>query len=245
VQKTYRSLGVQTLPKEKRSQSVQVSVLVEAPPSRAASRRSSVSARRSWATSNGSATFRDVNRASEFLVKSSPAPGPVRSRSVSNGSFGHSSTSENGPRSQREFITSPLSQPPRPPAKSFPPHIPERPRGSTPPKAPTPRQISPPKAASPLPGTAPARPSIQTNRHALGNLAKARRQTSNDSSNGSPPSSVGPSSPPDDQPPGWAIPVRKGTRVWDPARGVESFKRGSEEVLARFLKMGSWEENMR
>ena len=37
-------------------------------------------------------------------------------------------------------------------------------------------------------------------------------------------------------------PTRKPGRVWDPARGVELFKRGSEEVLARFLKMGSWEE---
>lgn len=35
---------------------------------------------------------------------------------------------------------------------------------------------------------------------------------------------------------------RKGSRVWDPARGVDVFKRGSEEVLARFLRMGSFEE---
>ncbi|KAG6334951.1 hypothetical protein ID866_4130 [Astraeus odoratus] len=33
--------------------------------------------------------------------------------------------------------------------------------------------------------------------------------------------------------------ARKGSRVWDPARGVEEIKRGSEEVLAKFLKMGS------
>ncbi|EEB97150.1 hypothetical protein MPER_03587 [Moniliophthora perniciosa FA553] len=39
--------------------------------------------------------------------------------------------------------------------------------------------------------------------------------------------------------------LRKSGRVWDPARGVELFKRGSEEVLARFLKMGSWEEGSR
>ncbi|THH33157.1 hypothetical protein EUX98_g1060 [Antrodiella citrinella] len=38
------------------------------------------------------------------------------------------------------------------------------------------------------------------------------------------------------------LPVRKGGRVWDPSRGVDVFKRGSEEVLARFLKMGSFEE---
>jgi len=30
--------------------------------------------------------------------------------------------------------------------------------------------------------------------------------------------------------------------VWDPARGVDVFKRGSEEVLARFLRMGSFDE---
>ncbi|KAF7307070.1 putative glycosyltransferase family 8 protein GLGEN [Mycena indigotica] len=61
-----------------------------------------------------------------------------------------------------------------------------------------------------------------------------------DSSLASPPSSTGPVSPPDGV--GAGLPARKGSRVWDPARGVELFKRGSEEVLARFLKMGSWEE---
>ncbi|KAJ7293144.1 glycogenin [Mycena rebaudengoi] len=51
--------------------------------------------------------------------------------------------------------------------------------------------------------------------------AAVERQISNDGSLTSPPSVAA---------------------VWDPARGVELFKRGSEEVLARFLKMGSWEE---
>ncbi|CAL1694983.1 unnamed protein product [Somion occarium] len=37
-------------------------------------------------------------------------------------------------------------------------------------------------------------------------------------------------------------PSRTGGRVFDPARGVDVFKRGSEEVLARFLRMGSFEE---
>jgi hypothetical protein len=66
------------------------------------------------------------------------------------------------------------------------------------------------------------------------------RQISNDDSLTSPPSSIGPISPPDA--PLVTPPARKGSRVWDPARGVELFKRGSEEVLARFLKMGSWED---
>ncbi|KAK0505629.1 glycogenin [Armillaria luteobubalina] len=68
------------------------------------------------------------------------------------------------------------------------------------------------------------------------------RQLSNDGSSlASPPSSVGPLSPPDSQPVSVTSP-RKPGRVFDPARGVELFKRGSEEVLARFLKMSSWEE---
>ena len=33
--------------------------------------------------------------------------------------------------------------------------------------------------------------------------------------------------------------------AWDPERGVEIFKRKSEEVLARFLRMDSWEEEGR
>jgi len=71
------------------------------------------------------------------------------------------------------------------------------------------------------------------------------RQTSTDSSQESPASSLGPLSPPDGHPIG--SPSRKAGRVWDPARGVELIKRGSEEVLARFLKMGSsgWEEENR
>ncbi|KAI9570243.1 glycosyltransferase family 8 protein [Boletus coccyginus] len=36
--------------------------------------------------------------------------------------------------------------------------------------------------------------------------------------------------------------TRKGSRVWDPARGVETFKRGPEEVLAKFMKIGTSEE---
>ena len=39
-----------------------------------------------------------------------------------------------------------------------------------------------------------------------------------------------------------APPQRKGGRVWDPARGVDVFKRSSEEVLARFLRSGSFDE---
>jgi hypothetical protein len=69
------------------------------------------------------------------------------------------------------------------------------------------------------------------------------RQPSNDSSLGSPASSLGPLSPADGQP--ISTPVRKAGRVWDPARGVDLVKRGSEEVLARFLRMGPWDHDNR
>lgn len=79
----------------------------------------------------------------------------------------------------------------------------------------------------------------------------------------SPPSSVGPVSPPEGQPiglPGTSSqplpqiesptesPIsgslsRKSGRVWDPARGVDIFKRNSEEVLAKFLRMGSFDDD--
>ncbi|EMD41902.1 glycosyltransferase family 8 protein [Gelatoporia subvermispora B] len=39
--------------------------------------------------------------------------------------------------------------------------------------------------------------------------------------------------------------IRKGGRVWDPSRSVDVFKRGSEEVLARFLRMGTFDEEER
>ncbi|TEB38902.1 putative glycogenin [Coprinellus micaceus] len=65
---------------------------------------------------------------------------------------------------------------------------------------------------------------------------------SNDSSITSPAESSGAQTPLADGPTNG--PVRThGGRVWDPARGVEIFKRGSEEVLARFLRMGSWEND--
>lgn len=69
------------------------------------------------------------------------------------------------------------------------------------------------------------------------------RQTSNDSSLGSPASSYGPLSPLDAH---VLLPsARKGGRVWDPARGVDIFKKGSEEVLARFLRMGTFDDEAR
>ena len=52
------------------------------------------------------------------------------------------------------------------------------------------------------------------------------------------PSSAGPPSSPTDTRPIHGV----GGGVWDPARGIDIFKKKSEEVLSRFLKVGSWEE---
>nr|AAS46741.1 putative glycogenin protein [Pleurotus djamor] len=83
---------------------------------------------------------------------------------------------------------------------------------------------------------------------------KANSRRASNSSTTSTPSSAGPISPPDSQqmalpPTAIASPtastsstIRRAGRVWDPARGVDVFKKNSEEVLARFLRMGSWEE---
>ncbi|KAI0068145.1 hypothetical protein BV25DRAFT_1911162 [Artomyces pyxidatus] len=56
------------------------------------------------------------------------------------------------------------------------------------------------------------------------------------------PSSAGPPVSPGDLQLQTPPPRKVAGRVWDPARGVDIFKKGSEEVLARFLRMGSWEE---
>ncbi|KAG5637695.1 hypothetical protein DXG03_004394, partial [Asterophora parasitica] len=96
----------------------------------------------------------------------------------------------------------------------------------------------------PLPASRPSKitmPPLRLSPRIPGQSASiVARHPSNDSSLGSPASSAGPISPSDSQ--SIMSPPRKAGRVWDPARGVELFKRGSEEVLARFLKMGSWED---
>ena len=69
------------------------------------------------------------------------------------------------------------------------------------------------------------------------------RMSSNDTMLTSSPSTTGPVETPEGTPilGPQGLP-RKGGRVWDPARGVDVFKRSSEEVLARFLRSGSFDE---
>ncbi|KAI0034189.1 hypothetical protein K488DRAFT_36107, partial [Vararia minispora EC-137] len=93
----------------------------------------------------------------------------------------------------------------------------------------TPRRAPPPVTTTPLPRMRPHMPAMT-------------RTTSMGSDALSTPSTVGPPRSPEDEfapLPSAAERQRKGSRVWDPARGVEIFKKGSEEVLARFLRMGS------
>lgn len=108
----------------------------------------------------------------------------------------------------------------------------------------SPREVtSPPQMSSHSPS--PPRVAIIAPRPTLPVLPvlPVRRTVSSETNTSlaSPPSSTGPVSPQDGHP--ISLPVKKTGRVWDPARGVELFKRGSEEVLARFLKMGSFDED--
>ncbi|KAF9015621.1 hypothetical protein BDQ17DRAFT_1395866 [Cyathus striatus] len=225
--KEYRSRGVQTVQREKRHQSIQVST---DPPLRTEQRRgsSASSGKRQW-TASGSlnissfATMQTA-RAGHDISVSTAAPSPmsevpqghsIRTRATRVSSSSVSPTTSISLRSSREFVVSPVA---RVPQKSSPP--------STRVTSPTVRTIAPQ-----------AKPTISTTNSRPPSLVM--RQISNDSSLPSPASSAGPLSPPDGQP--ISPSTRRAGRVWDPARGVELFKRGSEEVLARFLKMGSWE----
>ena len=109
----------------------------------------------------------------------------------------------------------------------------------------SPREVtSPPQVPSHSPSP-PRRASIIAPRPILPLLPVLRTISSETNTSltslASPPSSTGPVSPQDGYP--IALPVKKVGRVWDPARGIELFKRSSEEVLARFLKMGSFDDD--
>lgn len=105
----------------------------------------------------------------------------------------------------------------------------------------SPREVTSPQASSTESSPPQTGPTITRSLPLL--LPTISRKLSNETSTSktSPLSSAGPESPLDPLP--IALPSRKAGRVWDPARGVELFKHGSEEVLARFLKMGSWEDD--
>lgn len=210
--KDYSEAGVQTIPREKREQGVQVSTEVSKPAPTldekrpAPLRQAAISGgRRQWPPSSGSnllppITVSEVSTGPDLPMSTAPV-----SRSQS-------------PQTASPTPSSPLSRPSHDMSAS-----------------PSPSPVSA-RHQTPQVFTPPPKIKIRTSQPPL----VVTRQISNDSSLGSPPSSVGPMSPPEGQ--SIASPARKASRVWDPARGVELFKRGSEEVLARFLKMGAWDD---
>lgn len=109
---------------------------------------------------------------------------------------------------------------------------------STPPSKPESPKLEPAGTSTPPPSTPPPKPKLTS---PFGPAMV--RSTSNETNLTSSPSTQGAPLTPDSTT--GVTPVRKAGRVWDPARGVDVFKRSSEEVLARFLRMGSFEEDER
>ena len=234
--KKYKHRGVQTMTIETRSQGVQVDRPSKSERERHGVRKLSLSGKRHWAPTMGSGVL-------PLVVSSSSSDNAVFAAESMQKSPSVSPTL----RSHRDFVVSP---PPtvspggpaalvKPSTKSDPPAFSSKSlltRTSTASSAtPAPSSITPTHSV-----TQPA-PLIKspppTHKSSI-----ITRQNSNDPSVGSPVSSIGPLSPTNGHPMSLLSPMRKSGRVWDPARGVDLFKRGSEEVLARFLKMGSWEE---
>ena len=234
--KEYKHRGVQTMTVETRSQGVQVDRPSKSEKERHGAKMLSLSGKRQWAPTTGSgvlplALTRDVSSSSSdnavFAAESmqkSPSVSPTL-------------------RSHRDFVA---PQPTVSPAVG--PAVLVKPRTKSDPSAFTSRSLltwTPSvSSATPVPSgitpthtaTQPA-PLVKSPPPATHKSSIFTRQPSNDPSIGSPASSINLLSPTN-----MLSPMRKPGRVWDPARGVELFKRGSEEVLARFLKMGSWEE---
>ena len=238
--KEYKHRGVQTITIGTRSQGVQVDRPSKSERERHGTKMLSLSGKRHWAPTMGSsvsplAMTRDVSGGSSSDNAVFAAESMQKSPSVSPTSRPH-----------QDFVVAPSStvSPDVGPATLVKPRTKSDPsafssksllsRTSTASSAtPVPSGITPTHGA-----TQPA-PLIKSPPPATHKSSIITRQPSNDPSVGSPASSISPTT---GHPVSVLSPTRKPGRVWDPARGVELFKRGSEEVLARFLKMGSWEE---
>lgn len=241
--KEYKHRGVQTMTIETRSQGVQVDRPSKSERERHGAKMLSLSGKRHWAPITGSgvlplAMTRDVSSSSDNAVFA--AESMQRSPSVSPTIRAH-----------RDFVVAlPLTVSPgvgsavlvKPRTKDDPPVFSSmslsRRTSTTSSATPVPSGITPAHSA-----TQPT-PLVKSPAPATHKSSIITRQPSNDPPVDSPVSSIGPLSPINlkGHPVSVLSPMRKPGRVWDPARGVELFKRGSEEVLARFLKMGSWEE---
>ncbi|KIM47765.1 glycosyltransferase family 8 protein [Hebeloma cylindrosporum] len=233
MKKEYKHRGVQTLIIEKRAQGVQADPPPK--PEYKHSKRHSTSSKRHWAPATGASvvaptTTKDVTHGGHDLSvntlrqnSKSPSVSPKPLSPL---------------RSPREFIALTGAGGTKTAAKAPPLKPTVRTSDSTLMASGT--AVVPSPLMATASHTAPPPTSTQSPNASTAPLA---RRSSNDSSLGSPASSIGPVSPVEGYP--VASPMRKATRVWDPARGVDLFKRGSEEVLARFLKMGAWEDENR
>lgn len=207
--KEYRSQGVQTIPKETRDQSVQVTILVD--------------------PADADRSIKDKDER------------PSRSREGSYHGVLSALTK------QQEF------SPPRSsvsgrqePVTPYTTDIPKLSPLGSPTGLRSPRYTSPRGSSTNLAESTPRpvnykpvqRPSTPQRGGELQRVPPSSISRTFSSDTASSPSSAGPPISPEEP-----RPVRRASgRVWDPARGVEIFKKGSEEVLSRFLKMGSWEE---
>ena len=199
--KEYRSQGVQTIPKETRDQSVQVTVLTDPMDAdRSIKDKDQMSPRSREGSLSG------VSPALASRSSIPRLPGPVTSFS-------------------KLPKLSPIGSPTGLRSPRF-----ASPGGSS-----TNLAESTPRPVLYKPTQKPSTPQGGGELHRLLPPSISRTFSSDTASS---PSSAGPLISPTDTRP---VP-RAGGRVWDPARRVEIFKKGSEEVLSRFLKIGSWEE---
>jgi len=205
----YRSQGVQTIPKETRDQSVQVTIIVDPAD---ADRSIKDKAERLSRIREG--TYFGVYPVQQQELSPSHSPIPGRQEAMA----GYTATADI-PK------LSPLGSPTGLRSPRY-----RSPRGSS-----TNLAESTPRPVLYNPTQKPSTPQRSGELPRLPPSSISRTFSSDTASS---PSSVGPPISPDEP-----RPVRRaGGRAWDPARGVEIFKKGSEEVLTRFLKMGSWEE---
>ncbi|KDQ63289.1 glycosyltransferase family 8 protein [Jaapia argillacea MUCL 33604] len=256
--KEYRGQGVQTIPKETRSKSVQVATVgVEtvdtdhpdfkdslnqgAQPSKGKSKSTGRQMTSEMAMMTGDPISGYLTGGSlrlslgpeDYITGSPLMLTPIHTPRARSTMAWDSPT---GMRSPRAFtppmITSPIRASPKPSPKPSPKVSPVASPKVSPKASP---KTSPP-------GTPPVRTSLQARPLPLQRIIAPPMGRTVSNETPSPTSAGPPLSPADGQPlPG----LRKSAaRVWDPARGVDIFKRGSEEVLARFLKMGpqSWSE---
>ena len=205
--KEYRSQGVQTIPKETRDQSVQVTILTD--------------------PTDADRSIKDKDQMSPRSREGSLSPALA---------------------TKRQDLPSSRSSIPRLPGPmtSFTSNLPKLSPIGSPTGLRSPRFASPAGSSTNLVESTPRpvlykptqRPSTPQRGGELYRLPPSSISRTFSSDTASSPSSAGPPISPTD-----TRPIhRAGGRAWDPARGVEIFKKGSEEVLSRFLKMGSWEE---